>query len=95
MSVLLDAPMRKRPRLRVATAAAIAAATDPDAAISMAVVIALTGMSQTTIRRLVKEGAFPAPSNMSTRVVRWRAGDVRDWLRAHRPHFIMPLAATP
>jgi predicted DNA-binding transcriptional regulator AlpA len=80
----INAPTRRvRLPLRKATPAAIAAASDPDALISMAVVMALTGLGESTIRKRVKKGTFPAPSHLSLRLIRWRAGDVRDWLKAN------------
>lgn len=64
------------------TAEAIAAASDPDALITVELVEALTGFSETTIRRMMKKGDFPSPRKFSRSLVRWRAGEVRAWLRA-------------
>ena len=33
-----------------------------------------------TLRRLVKEGKFPAPARLSKRIHAWQAGTVRRWL---------------
>jgi prophage regulatory protein len=40
----------------------------------------LTGISQTTIQRLVKRGEFPAPLRLSARRVAWPTTAVADWL---------------
>lgn len=47
---------------------------------STVTVLAVTGLSATTIRRKVREGTFPRPVSVGLRGVRWRWGDVRDWL---------------
>jgi len=60
----------------------IAAAADPDALLSIDTVCVLTDMSRTTLRLKVKEGAFPAPSHLNRRVVRWPAHKVRAYLQA-------------
>ena len=45
-------------------------------------VCAVTQLSQSTLRRYVKAGRFPAPIKPSPRgrAVRFRIQDVRDWL---------------
>ncbi len=43
------------------------------------------GVSESTIRRMVKRGEFPKPIQMSTRAVRWRESDVMEWLDRQRP----------
>jgi predicted DNA-binding transcriptional regulator AlpA len=50
--------------------------------IPLTVVKALTGLGATTIARHIKAETFPAPHRITRRIVRWRAGDIRDWLRA-------------
>lgn len=81
-----DAAHHKR-HARPVTAQELAAAADPDAQIRIAVVCALTGLGVTSIRDRVKAGTFPAPIHFTQRLVRWRAGDVREWIRANRDPF--------
>lgn len=42
----------------------------------------VTGLSESTIRRKVAQGQFPAPIKDGLRCTRWVAGDVSNWLRA-------------
>ncbi len=53
-----------------------------DALLKIQTVITVTGLSESTIRRRVAEGKFPAPIKDGTRCTRWVAGDVTNWLRA-------------
>ena len=43
---------------------------------------AATGMSRSSIYRMVAAGEFPAPVKLSARSVGWKAGDVADWLES-------------
>jgi prophage regulatory protein len=43
-----------------------------------------TGLSRTTIHRLVKSGDFPAPKRLGVRAVGWLSSDVARW-REGRP----------
>jgi prophage regulatory protein len=43
-----------------------------------------TGLSRTTIHRLVKSGDFPAPKRLGVRAVGWLTSDVARW-REGRP----------
>lgn len=54
----------------------------PEALLKIQTVTAVTGMSESTIRRRVAEGKFPAPVKDGTRCTRWVAGQVSNWLRA-------------
>lgn len=45
-------------------------------------VIAVTGLSETSIRRKITAGKFPRPIKDGKRWTRWRAGDVNAWLAA-------------
>jgi prophage regulatory protein len=47
-------------------------------------VIAQTGMSRTTLHRLVKAGDFPAPKRLGVRAVGWLSSDIARW-RQDRP----------
>lgn len=53
-----------------------------EALLKIQTVIAVTGRSESTIRRRVAEGKFPQPVKDGTRCTRWVAGDVANWLRA-------------
>lgn len=53
-----------------------------EALLKIQTVIAVTGLSESTIRRRVAEGKFPAPIKDGARCTRWVAGDVTNWLRA-------------
>jgi prophage regulatory protein len=54
----------------------------PEALLKIQVVTAVTGRSESTIRRLVADGKFPAPVKDGARCTRWVAGQVSNWLRA-------------
>jgi predicted DNA-binding transcriptional regulator AlpA len=43
-------------------------------------VLSLVPVSEATLRRLITEGRFPAPSDTTTRRPLWRARDIRDWI---------------
>ena len=45
---------------------------------------AMTGLGDSTIRRLVKTGEFPAPVQLSPRAVGWRSEAVVAWLEARQ-----------
>lgn len=54
----------------------------PEALLKVQTVVSLTGLSESTIRRRVEEGKFPAPVKDGTRCTRWVAANVSNWLRA-------------
>lgn len=60
----------------------IAAAQVPDALLRLPTVAAVTGLSESSVRRLTAAGKFPAPVATVERRTRWRAGHVTAWLRA-------------
>ena len=39
----------------------------------------LTGLSRSTIYRLMEDGAFPRPVRLSPRTVAWRESDLTAW----------------
>ena len=41
---------------------------------------ALTGLSRSTIRRMVNNGSFPPPVRLGLRSIGWRESDVMNWL---------------
>jgi prophage regulatory protein len=54
----------------------------PEALLKIQTVEAVTGLSESTIRRKVAEKKFPAPVKDGARCTRWVAGQVSNWLRA-------------
>ena len=60
----------------------IAAAQIPDAHLKLSTVVAVTGLSETSLRRLMGADKFPHPIRQGTRCPRWRAGSVTAWLKA-------------
>jgi prophage regulatory protein len=61
-----------------------ATAPDPDAYLRFPQVRDRTGLSRTTIHRLIKAGDFPAPKSLGVRAVGWKVSAVKDWC-ASRP----------
>lgn len=59
----------------------LGAADFPDAHLTGPTVLALSGLSASSLAREVKAGKLVA-IRMGTRCTRYRAGDVTDWLRA-------------
>ena len=67
--------------------------TDPhDRLLRRAEVEAWTGLSTTTIYRLMRAGKFPRPLKISAKAVRWWASEIAAWLDSlprstgeHRP----------
>lgn len=45
-------------------------------------VLTLTGMSRATLHRRIKQGKFPRGVQLGENSVAWRAGDLRQWLKA-------------
>lgn len=48
----------------------------------LSTVVAITGLSRSTIYRLAKDGDFPRPRRVSERCSRWRAKEVLAWIRS-------------
>lgn len=46
--------------------------------------IASTGLSESTIRRRVREGKMPKPTALTKRCVGWWEGDFAAWAEGHR-----------
>jgi prophage regulatory protein len=59
----------------------IAAATDDDALLIFPVVLALTGVGRSSLYKKIADKTFPAPVKLGPRMSRFRAGDVRSWIR--------------
>ena len=51
-----------------------------------------TGLSRTTIHRLIKDGDFPCPKKLGKRAVGWLSSDVARWREA-RPEARTPAKA--
>ena len=43
-------------------------------------ITAETGLSRSTIYRLVRDGSFPKPIRIGSRGMRWPESDIRAWL---------------
>ena len=41
-----------------------------------------TGLSRTSIYRLMREGRFPEPLKIGSKAVRWPESEIADWLAA-------------
>lgn len=52
-------------------------------------VLELLGVSRQTLYNWMNKGEFPAPVQIGPNAVRWRNGDVADWL-ASRPTGVLP-----
>ena len=40
----------------------------------------MTGLSKSTLYRLIRKGSFPAPLRLTRKAVRWRREEVNEWL---------------
>ena len=40
----------------------------------------MTGLSKSTLYRLIKKGEFPPPLRLTRKAVRWRREEVHEWL---------------
>ena len=40
----------------------------------------MTGLSKSTLYRLIKQGSFPPPLRLTRKAVRWRSEEVHQWL---------------
>ena len=47
-------------------------------------VVLRTGLSKSTLYRLIKQGSFPPPLQLAARAVRWRSDEIDEWL-SNRP----------
>lgn len=72
------APERRPRRVAVQTLDSLKI---PEALLKISTVVEVTGDSESTIRRGVAAGTFPAPVKRGTRCTRWVAADVLNWLR--------------
>lgn len=53
----------------------------PEALLKIQTVVAVTGLSESSIRRRVAADLFPAPVRDGRRCTRWVAAKVQNWLR--------------
>lgn len=56
--------------------------TSPDRILRCKDVMALTGLSRSTLYAMMSEGTFPPSVELSKRAVGWRAAVVQAWLDA-------------
>lgn len=54
---------------------------DDDTMLRMVEVVRLTGISDSTIKRMVIDGRFPKPMRLSPRRIGWQAREVKVWIR--------------
>ncbi|MCY3605353.1 MAG: AlpA family phage regulatory protein [Gammaproteobacteria bacterium] len=40
----------------------------------------MTGLSKSTLYRLIKQGHFPPPLRLTRKAVRWRSAEIQEWL---------------
>ncbi|CAE6724469.1 helix-turn-helix transcriptional regulator [Paraburkholderia nemoris] len=52
--------------------------------VGLADVLRLTGMSETKLQDMRREGRFPQKANLGGRAARWWSTDVEAWLLARR-----------
>jgi prophage regulatory protein len=64
-----------------------------DAMLRMQEVKALTGLSRSTIWRMVKGGDFPSPIPIGKRARGWPSGDIARWRSDRANARVMPEAA--
>lgn len=53
----------------------------PDRILRIKAVLALTGLSRSTLYRKVEQGRFPKQINIAERCVGWRQSAVREWMQ--------------
>jgi len=71
-----------RPRKSREVTQSLHAVQIADALLKITTVMAVAGLSESSIRRKVADGTFPAPIKDGKRCTRWVAGNVTNWLRA-------------
>jgi prophage regulatory protein len=74
-------PQPEDRRRNRAPAQSLHAVQIPDALLKIQTVVAVTGTSESSIRRGMAEGTFPQPIKDGLRCTRWVAGDITQWLR--------------
>ena len=52
----------------------------PDRLIGIKELVEMLGISENTLRRMIKEGRFPKPINIAPRCPRWWLSDILKWL---------------
>ena len=66
---------------------------DADSYLRFPEVKSRTGLSRTTIHRLIKAGDFPAPKSLGVRAVGWKASAVKHWCASRPDARAMPEGA--
>lgn len=62
-----------------------------DALLPIDAVALLVGLAPGTLRNKVRDKSFPPPQHVSTRVIRWRYGVVKAWIREHGGDGALPI----
>lgn len=52
-----------------------------DVCLRIKLVVAVTGLSRSTIYALISTDKFPKPIRLSTRAVAWRSSVVQEWIK--------------
>jgi prophage regulatory protein len=58
----------------------------PDRFLRLQAVLTRTGLSRTTLYRMIRNGTFPENVQLSTRCVGWRESAVEAWMRGPMLH---------
>lgn len=74
---------RKGVRVRPSSAQPLGVLAVDGGMLTIETVSQLCGLGKSTIRKMVKRGDFPEPVRVTARAVRWRAEDIRLWLKRH------------
>ena len=60
-----------------------------DTLLRLPAVLKVVGLRKTAVYQRVRSGEFPAPVQLTTRAVAWRAQDIEAWIHSR------PLASSP
>jgi len=82
MSKVTQAVTGAVPKTRTRPIQPLHAAQVADALLRLSTVVAITGLSRSSLYARIKAGSFVEPIRLGTRCTRFRAGDVQAWLVA-------------
>jgi prophage regulatory protein len=75
-------PVRKQPGARKEPPQPLSILNQPNALLKIRTVTAVVGLSDSSVRKLIREGSFPKPIRFGQRCSRWRSADINRWLQA-------------
>jgi prophage regulatory protein len=58
---------------------------EPTPLLRLPAVIRVTGLSRSTIYKLISEGSFPSALKLTERSVAWSSGDIQQWIDSRTP----------